>query len=187
MFAPSVEKLLWKAASWSDTSWSTRGKNRSSALLRAVERDSLSTSTWGHTCAYTQETAPTSAPLRFWQRNHLLCSHVDILQGCNKKFAQSTNLKSHILTHAKQKSGRGSVSSPDSVSGSHSNLDSHRSEFSLPSWWSHVFSKSIFLFIPVCNIDHLKPNQNWISALTSQTRHIFSQTAVSLYKPSLSR
>ena len=48
------------------------------------------------------------------------------LQGCNKKFAQSTNLKSHILTHAKQKSGRGSVSSPDSVSGSHSNLDSHR-------------------------------------------------------------
>ena len=50
-------------------------------------------------------------------------------QGCNKKFAQSTNLKSHILTHAKQKSGRGSVSSPDSVSGSHSNLDSHRSEF----------------------------------------------------------
>ena len=41
-------------------------------------------------------------------------------EGCNKKFAQSTNLKSHILTHAKQKSGRGSVSSPDSVSGSHS-------------------------------------------------------------------
>jgi len=38
-------------------------------------------------------------------------------EGCNKKFAQSTNLKSHILTHAKQKSGRGSVSSPDSVSG----------------------------------------------------------------------
>ena len=36
------------------------------------------------------------------------------MQGCNKKFAQSTNLKSHILTHAKQKSGRGSVSSPDS-------------------------------------------------------------------------
>merc|ERR1712051_486370 len=35
--------------------------------------------------------------------------------ACNKKFAQSTNLKSHILTHAKQKSGRGSVSSPDSV------------------------------------------------------------------------
>merc|ERR1711878_46227 len=33
----------------------------------------------------------------------------------NKKFAQSTNLKSHILTHAKQKSGRGSVSSPDST------------------------------------------------------------------------
>lgn len=23
--------------------------------------------------------------------------------GCNKKFAQSTNLKSHILTHAKAK------------------------------------------------------------------------------------
>lgn len=23
--------------------------------------------------------------------------------GCNKKFAQSTNLKSHILTHAKSK------------------------------------------------------------------------------------
>ena len=40
-----------------------------------------------------------------------------LFQGCNKKFAQSTNLKSHILTHAKQKSGRGSVSSPDSVSG----------------------------------------------------------------------
>ena len=38
-----------------------------------------------------------------------------MLQGCNKKFAQSTNLKSHILTHAKQKSGRGSVSSPDST------------------------------------------------------------------------
>ena len=27
------------------------------------------------------------------------------LQGCSKKFAQSTNLKSHILTHAKQKGG----------------------------------------------------------------------------------
>ena len=52
--------------------------------------------------------------------------NIIVSQGCNKKFAQSTNLKSHILTHAKQKSGRGSVSSPDSVSGSHSNLDSHR-------------------------------------------------------------
>merc|ERR1712106_606144 len=38
-------------------------------------------------------------------------------EGCNKKFAQSTNLKSHILTHAKQKSGRGSVSSPESLTG----------------------------------------------------------------------
>ena len=45
---------------------------------------------------------------------HSLISTFSILQGCNKKFAQSTNLKSHILTHAKQKSGRGSVSSPDS-------------------------------------------------------------------------
>ena len=37
-------------------------------------------------------------------------------RGCNKKFSQSTNLKSHILSHAKQKSGRGSgMSSPDSV------------------------------------------------------------------------
>lgn len=26
--------------------------------------------------------------------------------GCSKKFAQSTNLKSHILTHAKQKQNR---------------------------------------------------------------------------------
>ena len=47
------------------------------------------------------------------------------LQGCNKKFAQSTNLKSHILTHAKQKSGRGSVSSPDTLENGHSlTLDS---------------------------------------------------------------
>ena len=49
------------------------------------------------------------------------------LQGCNKKFAQSTNLKSHILTHAKQKSGRGSVSSPDSshaLDSAHHGLDS---------------------------------------------------------------
>ena len=49
------------------------------------------------------------------------------LQGCNKKFAQSTNLKSHILTHAKQKSGRGSVSSPDSghaLDSAHHTLDS---------------------------------------------------------------
>jgi hypothetical protein len=39
-----------------------------------------------------------------------------ILQGCNKKFAQSTNLKSHILTHAKQKSGRGSsLGSPENI------------------------------------------------------------------------
>ncbi len=37
-------------------------------------------------------------------------------QGCNKKFAQSTNLKSHILTHAKQKSGRGSsLGSPENI------------------------------------------------------------------------
>ena len=49
------------------------------------------------------------------------------MQGCNKKFAQSTNLKSHILTHAKQKSGRGSVSSPDSshaLDSNHHGLDS---------------------------------------------------------------
>ena len=49
------------------------------------------------------------------------------MQGCNKKFAQSTNLKSHILTHAKQKSGRGSVSSPDSghaLDSAHHGLDS---------------------------------------------------------------
>merc|ERR1712110_444119 len=46
-------------------------------------------------------------------------------EGCNKKFAQSTNLKSHILTHAKQKSGRGSVSSPDTLENGHSlTLDS---------------------------------------------------------------
>ena len=64
MFAPNVERLLWRAANWNDTSWFTPGKSRSSALLRAVERDSPSTSTWGHTCAYTRETAPTSAPSR---------------------------------------------------------------------------------------------------------------------------
>ena len=46
------------------------------------------------------------------------------IQGCNKKFAQSTNLKSHILTHAKQKSGRGSVSSPDMENGHSLTLDS---------------------------------------------------------------
>ena len=46
------------------------------------------------------------------------------IQGCNKKFAQSTNLKSHILTHAKQKSGRGSVSSPDMENGHSVTLDS---------------------------------------------------------------
>merc|ERR1719410_2502008 len=48
-------------------------------------------------------------------------------EGCNKKFAQSTNLKSHILTHAKQKSGRGSVSSPDSshaIQNGHVSLES---------------------------------------------------------------
>merc|ERR1711953_1640653 len=44
-------------------------------------------------------------------------------EGCNKKFAQSTNLKSHILTHAKQKSGRGSVSSPDMENGHNLTLD----------------------------------------------------------------
>ena len=73
------------------------------------------------------------------------------LQGCNKKFAQSTNLKSHILTHAKQKSGRGSVSSPDSVSGSHSNLDSHRCRTIL-----------IIVFILLANplLMHVKSNQN---------------------------
>merc|ERR1712158_211809 len=60
-------------------------------------------------------------------------------EGCNKKFAQSTNLKSHILTHAKQKSGRGSVSSPDSVSGSHSNLDSHSLDVSNA---THILSDS---------------------------------------------
>jgi len=52
---------------------------------------------------------------------------------------QSTNLKSHILTHAKQKSGRGSVSSPDSVSGSHSNLDSHSLDVSNA---THILSES---------------------------------------------
>lgn len=58
-------------------------------------------------------------------------------EGCNKKFAQSTNLKSHILTHAKQKSGRGSVSSPDSVT-SHS-LDSSGLDVSGP---THILSDS---------------------------------------------
>merc|ERR1740123_218926 len=56
-------------------------------------------------------------------------------EGCNKKFAQSTNLKSHILTHAKQKSGRGSVSSPDSghaLDSAHHGLDSGVSVLSEP-------------------------------------------------------
>jgi len=56
-------------------------------------------------------------------------------EGCNKKFAQSTNLKSHILTHAKQKSGRGSVSSPDSghaLDSAHHTLDSGVSVLSEP-------------------------------------------------------
>lgn len=56
-------------------------------------------------------------------------------EGCNKKFAQSTNLKSHILTHAKQKSGRGSVSSPDSshaLDTGHHSLDAGVSVLSEP-------------------------------------------------------
>ncbi|TEA22938.1 hypothetical protein DBR06_SOUSAS8410056 [Sousa chinensis] len=45
-----------------------------------------------------------------------MCTHVRIhtgatscmcpFDGCNKKFAQSTNLKSHILTHAKAKNNQ---------------------------------------------------------------------------------
>ena len=128
MFAPNVERLLWRAVNWNATNLFTRGRNRSSALSRAAERDSRSTSTWGHTCAFILEIAPTSAPSRYLTSVKVIIRQMNIIvsQGCNKKFAQSTNLKSHILTHAKQKSGRGSVSSPDSVSGSHSNLDSHR-------------------------------------------------------------
>ena len=130
------------------------------------------------TRAHTHGRPPLRLPL--WGSDILtkLFSHVSTLQGCNKAFVQSQNLKSHILTHAKQKSGRGSVSSPDSVSGSHSNLDSHRCRTIL-----------IIVFILLANplLMHVKSNQNWISALTSQTRHTFSRRAVSLYKLSLSR
>ena len=106
--------------------------------------------------------------------------NIIVSQGCNKKFAQSTNLKSHILTHAKQKSGRGSVSSPDSVSGSHSNLDSHRWPYEQLRTWSWLQS----IILRIC-ATYLNPTL--IAALTSQTRHIFSQTVDSLYKRSLFR
>ena len=66
MFAPNVERLLWRAVNWNATNLFTRGRNRSSALSRAAERDSRSTSTWGHTCAFILEIAPTSAPSRYW-------------------------------------------------------------------------------------------------------------------------
>ena len=72
-------------------------------------------------------------------------------QGCNKKFAQSTNLKSHILTHAKQKSGRGSVSSPDSVSGNHSLDRSH-----LHTYTVHIYSPTylhIYIWSGITRMD----------------------------------
>ena len=70
------------------------------------------------------------------------------LQGCNKKFAQSTNLKSHILTHAKQKSGRGSVSSPDSLLESgHNSLDGGVNGV------SHVLGEPHLVQVEVANSD----------------------------------
>ena len=176
MFAPNVERLLWRAVNWNATNLFTRGRNRSSALSRAVERDSRSTSTWGHTCAFILEIAPTSAPSRYWTGSKVIIRQMNIIvpQGCNKKFAQSTNLKSHILTHAKQKSGRGSVSSPDSVSGSHSNLDSHR--------WPYEQLRVLKLiavnnFENVCNISQSNLN---CSLDVSNATHILSDSGLSL-------
>ena len=43
------------------------------------------------------------------ERNELYVCPFD---GCNKKFAQATNLKSHILTHAKQKNKKVALVTP---------------------------------------------------------------------------
>ena len=100
--------------------------------------------------------------------------NIIVSQGCNKKFAQSTNLKSHILTHAKQKSGRGSVSSPDSVSGSHSNLDSHR--------WPYEQLRTLKLIVGnnfenMCNVSQSNLN---CSLDVSNATHILSDSGLSL-------
>ena len=104
MFAPNVERLLWRAVNWNATNLFTRGRNRSSAPSRAAERDSRSTSTWGHMCAFILEIAPTSAPSRYLTSSKVIIRWILLFRRVATRSLRNRQTWSHTSWRTRNKS-----------------------------------------------------------------------------------
>ena len=181
MFAPNVERLLWRAVNWNATNLFTRGRNRSSALSRAAERDSRSTSTWGHTCAFILEIAPTSAPLRYLTSSKVIIRWTLLFRRVATRSLRNRQTWSHTSWRTRNKSLVGARSRRQIPFLEVIQTLTHTGD-DKNNWgpWGLLWS----IILRRC-ATYLNPTL--IAALTSQTRHIFSQTVDSLYKRSLFR
>ena len=181
MFAPNVERLLWRAVNWNATNLFTRGRNRSSALSRAAERDSRSTSTWGHMCAFILEIAPTSAPSRYLTSSKVIIRWILLFRRVATRSLRNRQTWSHTSWRTRNKSLVGARSRRQipflEVIQTLTHTGDHMNNWGPWSWLQSIILR-------IC-ATYLNPTS--IAALTFQTRHIFSQTVDSLYKRSLFR
>lgn len=181
MFAPNVERLLWRAVNWNATNLFTRGRNRSSALSRAAERDSRSTSTWGHMCAFILEIAPTSAPSRYLTSSKVIIRWTLLFRRVATRSLRNRQTWSHTSWRTRNKSLVGARSRRQipflEVIQTLTHTGDHMNNWGPWSWLQSI----------ILRICATYRNPTSIAALTFQTRHIFSQTVDSLYKRSLFR
>ena len=181
MFAPNVERLLWRAVNWNATNLFTRGRSRSSAPSRAAERDSRSTSTWGHMCAFILEIAPTSAPSRYLTSSKVIIRWILLFRRVATRSLRNRQTWSHTSWRTRNKSLVGARSRPQipflEVIQTLTHTGDHMNNWGPWSWLQSI----------ILRICATYRNPTSIAALTFQTRHIFSQTVDSLYKRSLFR